>query len=386
MKQGRKLNVDMMPVLGIVGLVLVILYFLLSNINPGGAGKPPGDDRYYLFTRLYKNLGYRLIEHYPRRLSKHNGDLMICFDYQDNPRELRKLMDEWVEKGGTLWIAGFEGEKDPVGKMTPEQSKLKTVYGGVFSPEAGPAQGRPVVSLKGNSTRHFAKDSGLKPESIILYAREGPLFYRKSQGDGSVWVLSDSVLLANDFLKQKKAALFFNRLLQPFFGKRIYMVRSDLLSSRNSQKTKSILALLFTDRLLYITLQLLWILALFMARQGKRFGEPELVNPYARRTLNEHLKAIGHFYQKAGHAGIVDEINGEYFKYMLAKLTGLQWKDAHGPGEAERIASHPAIQSAGLTREQILEALKKDPRITPHKLMAKARMQERILKELKDRK
>lgn len=382
MRQRKKLKIDILPVLGIIGLLLVMLYFLLSNLNQGStADDPSSRDPYYLFTKLYKNLGYPVINHYPRRLPKPREDLLIYFDYDGNRKELKKILTRWVNQGGTLWIAGIEGNTDPISTSELAGSNIKTVYGGIMNAEAGPSKGKPVLKLKGKYVKHFLKNSDLDSSNILLYSGQGPLLYQTTQGTGSVFVLSDSVLLTNEFLRQDKAAVFFNRLLRPFFGKRIYVLRSGL---SGGPKATPILALLFRDKLLFFTLQLLWIMVLFMARQGKRFGEPQLMDPYARRTLSEHLKAIGHFYQKTGSPGIVDEINLEYFKYMLTKITGLQWKDPPTSEDIEKIKNHLGPNDSGITREQILDSLKKEPHITTSRLQTKAKGQERILKQIKE--
>jgi hypothetical protein len=383
MRKERKFSIDLLPVMGIIGLALVILYFLLSTLNPGSAGEPPTNDRYHLFTRLYKQLGYSIIEHYPRHLPKPRENMIIYFDYQENPKELKKLINHWVKKGGTLWIAGIEGDKDPISSCKLASSKLKTVYDRSTGAEEGSFVKKTVVRLKGTETKHFAKDNKLDPDGILLESRQGPLCYKIPKGDGWIFALSDSSLLSNEFLQQDKAAVFFNRMLQPYFGRRIYTLRSDLLGQRNASKTIPVLALLFKDKLLFITLQILWILALFMARQGKRFGEPQLIDPYARRTLTEHLKAIGHFYWKTGNSGIVDEINGEYFKYMLGKLTGLQWKDNPTPEDIQKIKTQLSAHDPSITPEQIRDCLKKDPRISTSRLLHKAKAQDRILGHLK---
>jgi hypothetical protein len=382
MKQRAKFKVDILPVLGIIGLLLVMLYFLLANFGQSDTGELPPDDPYYLFTRLYKKLGYPVIDHYPRRLPEPDQDLIIYLNYEKNPKELKKLLNQWVKRGGTLWIAGIEGDRDPIESNELAGSNLKTVYSGAVNPEAGASGSKPVFRLKGKYTRHFLPDNNLDPKGILLYARQGPLLYKTKQGDGTIFVLSDSALITNEFLRQDKAAVFFNRILRPYFGKRIYIHRRDL---SGPQKTTPVLALLFKDKLLFITLQLLWIMALFMAREGKRFGEPQLIDPYARRTLSEHLKAVGHFYQKAGSPGIVDEINGEYFKSMLAKITGLQWKDPPTPGDIEKIKNHLAAHDPGITPEQIRDLLKKDPHITTSRLISKAKEQDRVLKRLKSK-
>lgn len=381
MKQGRtKQKIDILPILGIIGLVLVMLYFLLANLNQDAAGVPPDRDPYFLFHKLYKKLGYSIIDHYPRQLPGPRGGLIIYFDYGGNKKELTKLRDQWVKNGGTLWIAGIEGDLDPISSNGLTSSRIKTVYQGAGN--AGPSSGKPVLKLKGKNVKHFLPDSDLDPKNILLDSKEGPFLYKTVRGLGSIWVLSDSALLTNEYLRQDKAALFFNRLLQPYYGKRIYILRNDL---SGGPKTIPVLALLFKDKLLFITLQLLWIMVLFMARQGKRFGDPQLMDPYARRTLSEHLKAVGHFYQKTGSLGIVDEINGEYYKYMLTKLTGLEWKDAPTPGDIKKIKDHLRPDDSGVTEEQIMESLNKDPHITANRLHNKSKIQDKVLKQLRGR-
>jgi hypothetical protein len=256
-------------------------------------------------------------------------------------------------------------------------SSIQTIRVAPSYAAAGRTRIQTINRFGGNYLKHFTPNHDLRKESIILDSKAGPLLYKTFQEGATVFVLSDSALLTNEYLQDDNTAVFFNRLLAPYFTKRIYFIREDL---NGPGKTVSILTFLFQGNLLFISLQLLWMFGLFIAWQGKRFGSPQLADPYARRTLSDHLKAVGHFYQKTNSLRILDEINCDYFKYMLHKITGFQWKEPPGLEDLEKIKK--LSQTGAIGKEQFMECLRKDPLISSNRLQTKAKLQDQILKSL----
>lgn len=108
-----------------------------------------------------------------------------------------------------------------------------------------------------------------------------------------------------------------------------------------------------------------------------------MVDPFARRTLSEHLKAVGQFYQKTDALRIIDEINTDYFKYKLSKKTGLHFKSSGQPEELEKIQRYLSPNNSEIDREQLVLSLKNEANITITRLQQKETIRDSILKSLR---
>jgi hypothetical protein len=380
MKKEAKRSIELLPVLGIVGLLFVILYFVLANIKVDPGKEPQRRSEYYLFYKLYGRLGYKIGDHPFTTIPLHPGDMAVCFDYDGEQTVLNKGLQQWIERGGTLFVGGLKGKEDPFSsspiKAAPTRSIIRR------RPQAARAAKEPVlVRLNGRaSIQYFTATADVERHHVLLDSEHGPLIYAMKRGKGRIIVLSDSRLLTNDYLRKENLAVFFNQLMRPAFKQRIYILRQDIA---NRQKAVPLLALLFTGKLVYLTLQLLWILLLFIVWQGKRLGEPQLVDPFARRTLSEHLKAVSQFYQKTNALSIVDEINSDYVRYKLWKKTGVQWKERGPSQDAERLRRRLGSNRSGVKLDQVIMGLKREPHITLSRLYQKEKVREAILKSLR---
>jgi hypothetical protein len=382
MKQRLKLHIELLPVLGVLGLIFVALYFLILNF-----GEPSGKPRlenspYALFYKLYPKLGYRFKIQYSLHLPQPRRDLLIYFDYDGNAAELATLRRQWVQPGGTLLVAGINANVDPISRCRLQTDLLHS--GAVVQgSEAGVKFTPGRLNLKNQALKHLPVTYQSNRNHIILTSGRGPLAYRTKSGAGTMFVLTDSDLLKNNILRGPAAAVFVNELLRSHYRKRVYLLEPNL--ARRPRATP-IIKFLFQNKLLLITLQLLWMGLLFLAWQGKRFGAPQPAAPYARRSLSAHLQAVGNWYHKTNALAIVDAIHCDYFQYLLRKRIGCALKAGHRATGLDQIAALLVAVDSGLGQEQLKASLTKEDPITFSRLQRKVKLQEQILKALQSNK
>lgn len=371
MKFFKKLKIELIPVLGIIDVLLLILFFLTTNLTEDSTQHFQENRPYSLFYQLYSRLGYRLRYQYLSTLPPQQGDMLIYFDCDLQKDDLDDLIKQWVKPGGGLFIAGMSGECHHTVEV--ETSQIDTFY------IKEKSEIKSVLSSE-RKYKHFSKSNDLGTENIILYSEAGPLLYQTTRGAGRIFVLTDSLLLTDDYLKKEEIAIMVNDLLRPYYKKRIYLVRANLVQQ---DRNIPLLALLFKDKMFFISMQLIWLVLLFIAWQGIRFGEPQLLNPYAKRSLSEHLRAVGAFYQKTNALSIIEHINLEYFINKYAKATGYRFKTTFSQGELEKVVGEIEKIIPSLSRDQIRQCFQEDKRTTSGRIQNKERNRAVILEALK---
>lgn len=380
MKPIKGIKIDIVQVLGLLGLILVVVYFLFVNLGgePKGSIGPRGE--YSLFYKLYNNLGYRLKELPMSVLPKQRGDLLIWFDRDLEDEAFDEMIEEWVKPGGSLFIAGITNGEDPLSSTKINVSRINSIYN-----RNQTGLQRRILEPKGEFLKHLAKETDLIRENPLLDSEQGPLLYKTTKGAGSVFVLTDSDLLKDSYLKEENVAVFFNDLLKPYYWKRIYLIWPTDIGLSISKEAVPVLALLFCDKMVFITLQLIWVMLLFILWQGTRFGEPQLLDPYRKRTLSEHLNAVANFYQKTNSIKIIDQINLEYFIFKLNKITGRRFKSSLQPEELKQIVKYLENVVPGLSPDQIKFCFSMAENQLPGQVQAQEKIRRTILKSLTKR-
>lgn len=382
MKARQRFHFDFVPVLGVMGLAFVVLFFLMVSLGGDLGSQKPESASYALFFKLFRKLGYTVKVQYTQLLPRPDGNLLVYFDYEDDRESWQTVLNKWVKPGGTVLLAGISGETDPFTKHSLEYDQIKYIFGVEASGNPNRKIEKLALKLKEHHLKHLPYPNKLRTEQILLDSTHGPFLYQMDQGRGRIFVLTDSNLLGDEILREGRTAIYFNRLLGDYFPKRIYVM--DANAARQNQPVP-LLALLFRGKLGYVTLQLLLLIALFITWQGKRFGQPQTATPYSRRTLSEHLKAVGNWYQKTGSVAMVDEINCGYFRSMIHKVTGLQLKEPLRPEELEKLKTALAGRGLAMNGEQLRESLTSQARISLSGLQKKEKLQEQILKVLSKR-
>jgi hypothetical protein len=304
------------PVIAFVFISLYALFLITggetrvrerrSSINRGGGG-------YFLFYKLFKELGYKLRRWYEAELPKKVGCL-IYYDYYPGglDRDSIDAIVKWVRQGNFLFLVGIHGGTDPV------------FYRRV---EAGPAQDV-MISKKVTSEPHafsfsfsnfFETKTG---DEVLMSSESGALLIRRSLGSGRVYMFADNNLFVNRYFLNPYHAVFLNRLLGDYYTEDFYIYEYGTRIS--VYKVKNAVMILFKGDLVFVTLHLFLLGMVFVVWKGKRFGKPLRAEPFKRRSISVHLAAVGGFLQKTKANKIVESLTRKYLIHRAKQILNIK--------------------------------------------------------------
>lgn len=261
---------------------------------------------YYVFYKLLSRLGYKTRKWYGN-IPRFSKNVIVMFDYNENDSELLEEVVEWVKKGNVLFLIGNRTDNDPV-----LDSPLKTT-GEPGEVVVDRAYSEDVDTLFLESASVF---EGEHDGRALISCEEGDLLVSASLGDGNVYICPDTQFFRNRDLLNYPHGIFLNNLFKKYYDHKIlvYEYKPDIKTAINP------IMILFKGKLLFVTLQLLLIGLFFCLWKGKRFGSIVKLNPFARRSLKEHLLAIGYFYQRTGYYKVINTIDAKYFLFQLGRI------------------------------------------------------------------
>lgn len=303
----------------IVGLFIIIIlsvYIFVSYKGIEGLEKKDKMSPFKLFYTLFDNLGYKTHKWYSKSLPSGKG-IFLIFDYANDYEEyIYKILDKVEQDGSVLFLVGINGKHDPFGNYTLDYESLDQL-------KIHSSISEDVKEIKANygnviQSKLDSDDTGL------IFSGEKTILYSHQQGPGKVFVLSDNALLGNWKFQNDNIAILFNNILKPYYHENLYLIYAGAKSKQFVNRSP--IDILFEDNFLFITIQFIILGILLLLWKGKRFGKGLRLDPYERRTLLEHLYAVGIFYRKSRQAGNIDTINSEYFLFRLRKVFNLSYK------------------------------------------------------------
>jgi len=211
-----------------------------------------------------------------------------------------KLLDQWVDEGGTLILAGTNGATleamrhfDFNFSFLPQQAEEISA--------ALPLLKSPVLASKVNLVTDIGIDSTRTDYTPLMTAKGMPIILMFQQGEGQVILSTAPGIFTNQELKKEATATLVLNLLA-FAGEkgtvlfdewhRGFQSEEVVGLSQWLQNTSGGHAILFT------------VFAVFLALvvQGRSFGRPvPLKHEIKRRAPLEHVTAIANLNRKAGH-------------------------------------------------------------------------------------
>jgi len=277
-----------------------------SSLNRDGGG-------YFLFYKLFKELGYKLRRWYEAELPKKVGCL-IYYDYYPGglDQDTVDAFVKWVKQGNLLFLVGIHGDTDPV------------FYRRV---DSGPARDV-MISKKVTSEPHafsftssncFEAGAG---DEVLMSSESGALLIRRSLGSGRVYLFADNNLFINRYFLNPYHAVFLNRLFNDYYTEDFYIYEYGTRMS--VYKVKNAVMILFKGDLVFVTLHLLLLGMIFAVWQGKRFGKPLRAEPFKRRSISVHLAAVGGFLQKTRANKIVESLTRKYLIHRAKQILNIK--------------------------------------------------------------
>jgi len=305
-----------LPVIAFVFISLYALFLITggetrvrerrSSLNRGGGG-------YFLFYRLFKQLGYKLQRWYEADLPKKAGCL-IYYDYYPGglDQDTVDAMVKWVKQGNFLFLVGIHADTDPV------------FYRRV---DSGPAHDV-MISKKVTSEPHafsFSSSNCFEAEAgdeVLMSSESGALLIRRSLGSGSVYLFADNNLFINRYFLNPYHAVFLNRIFNDYYTEDFYIYEYGTRIS--VYKVKNAVMILFKGDLVFVTLHLFLLGMIFVVWQGKRFGKPLRAEPFKRRSISAHLAAVGGFLQKTRANKIVESLTRKYLIHRAKQILNIK--------------------------------------------------------------
>jgi len=296
-----------------IGFLIILLYGVMmisgyQNAVPNNKTAAKQDlDGYYIFYTLLKRLGYKIEK--TGSLGGHlkTGCLIYLEGNAENEAVYAKLTN-WLEQGNTLFLGVSEAATDPILGI-----EIKTCEPEIIKPSNEMHSGVQTVGY--TASRYF---DSVKNGTVLISVSSGAVLFSKSVGAGRLYLCAEPALLNNRSLQDKENAVMINNLFSPYFENTIWLFDS---ASTIGQVANPVLVL-FRGPLFFISLHLLLLAVLFLFRQAIRFGLPAQFNPYARRTIDEHVQAVGGFYLRAKAYALIDGLESSYFLFSLRKTVG----------------------------------------------------------------
>lgn len=268
---------------------------------------------YYIFYHLLKRLGYKI----QRRdtFSFFSRDTVLFYlNYRENQEEDFREIKDWVAQGNILFLIGMDTDTDPL-------FNNKIFHGDVQKINVHASLRDDIDELSYKSTLYFDKES--KGETLLGNS-QGSILLRHAYEQGTVYLFSDSMFLSNGSLVHENNTVFLHNLLKEYY------LNSLFVYEKESIVTSSPVAFLFKGKLFYLTIHLLLMGLVFILINSIRFGNPVKANPLARRTLQEHLNAVGYFYLKSNALNLADTYGLKYFIYQVKNCLGIKKRMSTG--------------------------------------------------------
>jgi len=271
--------------------------------------------------------------------------------------EARQLM-AWVKAGGCVLLLGGPEE-------LLAAAGLRGPGGHGYAPPTAAERRRPLSPAAPTGLMTGVEQLSLSQERwrrvqspAVVHAgdRRGPALISRPLGRGQIIALSDPSALTNRHLKEADNAVLAVNLAGVFSVRRL-----DLASLAKGpvyfdeyhhglREKRSLASVLVRPPLLWVTLQVVLALLLFLHAASRRFGPPApLARERAHRASREYVAAMASLYQSAGARGVVLQRLAQGFRREVARALGLS-PGAPIPQLAEAAARRSGVDPARLTR------------------------------------
>lgn len=264
-----------------------------------------------------------------------------------------KLLDQWLEQGGTLVVAGTNS----VTEAAMQHFKFNQVYLFKQAQELNPALPilqSPVLTSSVQLQTDFRITTSRTDFTLLMTANGAPVILTFPQGKGRVILCSTPEIFTNQELKKEPTAKLILNLVA-FADKsgsvlfdewhRGFQTTPVIGPTQWLQNTPSGHAILFAVFVIFIALLL----------QGKAFGRPiPLSYELKRRAPMEHIVAIANLNHKAGHQAEV----AQQYHHRLKRFLGHRYRlDPSIPDE--EYVNILASYNSAIDKSDLIHLLKK---------------------------
>ena len=282
--------------IGLIG-TLLILVFVLTRLfyEPGEQANIMLNQKYTLFLRLMNKLGYHGKTSFNAAIQ--TNAVHLYFDFDPEIQSTSKISN-FVYHGGTVFILGVVGSKDPFTGGAHVFSRLKTF--------------KLPSALQKESKNNWKAYSVIRPKKIvnkIMYNNDGALIYGMHMGKGTLFMLSDDDFIGNPSIVSTDAAIVINYILARYYKQKfIYH-----LAGAPEKSAKNFYRALFDKNVLFISVYVIALFLLFFWTFGSRTGQVHLYRKRKLYSTRQHLQGVAAFFEKTHSLKVLSEINEKYF-------------------------------------------------------------------------
>jgi len=258
-------------------------------------------------------------------------------------REEPAALKAWLRRGGTILVVGHDPD---VSAALGLRARAGTSERRAVRPAAPTALMSGVESLQLSGERW----AGVLPPAVIHAAdRRGPAVASRPVGSGWVVAIADADALSNAHIAEGDNLLVpLNLFAAPAGAGPVYFDEYH----HGFRERQTLAGLLTRPPALWVTLQVVFALALLLHAASRRFGPPlPLITPPARRSSSEYVAAMASLFRRAGHRRVVLDTLAQSFRRDVSRALGIP-----AAGSPDEFAES-AARRTGVDKERIRRAL-----------------------------
>ena len=180
-----------LPVLAFVFIVFYALFLISGgevrvesrrdSLDRGGTG-------YFLFYRLFKQLGYPVRRWYEAELPEKGGCLFYFDYYAGEPdREAIAQMTAWIERGNRLFLVGIHADTDPI-------LERRVDSGPAWEVTISKKLTAQPLNVSFPRSRCLIPGSG---DEVLIQSESGALLLKRRLGSGQVYLFAQYFIFCN---------------------------------------------------------------------------------------------------------------------------------------------------------------------------------------------
>jgi len=314
-----KHNLNQIVIILLSSIVIALfLYVFLMEANQGPeidvdmfSDKNPGG--FAVLTTLLAKLGYKITVTNTLPETKENY-LAVIFDSgksnenneeteSDSEIDYKKWHNDLIKSGKDIFYFGFQNEKYYIENcLVKEGTPDKLIFSPEINMDVGDLSITSDVYLVGNGENLIGND-------------QGGILYRESSRKNGFYILTDSSLFNNGHMRSdENIAVLLNNIFTPYYDIQIYFYTDEI----PDKTLKNPVFILFDGKLVFLSLQVILVIFLFLWRRTIRFGNVMTDISPVSRTLESHLQAVGRLFERGRSHAFLDEIETVFFEHHMS--------------------------------------------------------------------
>ncbi len=302
----------------LISILIFLAIILVPSFMPGVSKvKVPYDkylayDSHKLMFSLMRKIGYIITV----REYDYNKDLHGCIVLLDEWNEKSfKRFSGWFGKNRRLIIfVGTGGISDPQ-ELLPGEIKVNGK-----SPFLEGVNSLEVFNGSGPSLEGIYEPQGMsKIEPVIIKGSSVILADASFKGCGIVFI-GDDRIFSDKILLMKDNAVLLNNLFKDYFHTPIAFDQTRGTAGVPQVKEIKIENFIAKSNFPYLFIQICLLALMFFLVNFKRFGNVLDYNKYKKRSMTNHLEAVGNFFSNSRNISSIAGIFDDYFFEKLSRF------------------------------------------------------------------